>query len=68
MDKILGVYIYIVNRLAEPSTHASIASLLAVAGLDLDKGGLHDALIALSVCFGAIGFFTKEAQPLTKVS
>jgi hypothetical protein len=65
MDKILGVYLYVVARLAEPSTHASIASLLMVAGVNLDTGPVHDALVALSVIFGGLGFFVKEAKPLT---
>jgi len=64
MDKVLGFWIYFQARLAEPSTHASIASLLALAGLNLDVGVVHDGLIALGVLFGGLGFFVKEARPL----
>jgi hypothetical protein len=65
MDKILGVYMYVVARLAEPSTHASISSLLIVTGVNIDNGAAHDALVGLSVIFGGLGFFVKEAKPLT---
>lgn len=64
MDKILGTYNYLIARLAEPSTHASVASLLALAGLNLDAGIVHDGLVTSSVLFGALGFFVKEAKPL----
>jgi hypothetical protein len=64
MGKVLGFWIYFQARLAEPSTHASIASLLALAGLNLDAGAVHDGLVALSVVFGGLGFFVKEAKPL----
>lgn len=67
MDKILGVWVYIQARLAEPSTHASIASLLTLAGLQLDTGVIHDALVTLGIVFGGLGFFVKEAKPLSTV-
>jgi len=67
MDKILGVYLYIVQRLAEPSSHASISALLAMGGLQLDHGIVHDVMIAISIMFGSLGFFVKEAKPLTVV-
>ena len=65
MDKVLGVWIYLQARLAEPSTHASIASLLTLAGLSLDQGIVHDVMTVLGVGFGALGFFVKEAKPLS---
>lgn len=64
MDKLLGAYGYVSGRLAEPSTHAAFSSLLALAGLSLDAGVVHDGLVALSVGFGALGFFVREAKPL----
>ena len=67
MNKVLGAYIYIAARLKEPSTHAALSSLLAMAGLNLDSGILHEILVALSVAFGAAGFFVKEAKPLTQL-
>ena len=67
MDKLLGVWMYLQGRLAEPSTHASIASLLALGGLNLDVGIAHDAMIVAGIGFGGLGFFVKEAEPLTKV-
>ena len=65
MDKLLGFWNYIQLRLAEPSTHASISSLLALAGLNLDAGIVHDVLIALGIAFGGLGFFVKEGQRLS---
>ena len=67
MNKLLGIWIYLQGRLAEPSTHASIASLLALGGLNLDVGIAHDAMIAAGIFFGSLGFFIKEATPLTNV-
>ena len=64
MGKILGVWSYITARLAEPSTHASVAALVALAGLNLDSGTLHDGLTAAGIAFGALGFFVKESKPL----
>lgn len=64
MGKILGVWSYITARLAEPSTHASVAALTTLAGLNLDSGTLHDALTAAGIVFGALGFFVKESKPL----
>jgi hypothetical protein len=65
MDKLLGVWIYLQARLAEPSTHASISALLTLAGLNLDQGIVHDSLTTAGVVFGALGFFVKEAKPLS---
>ena len=64
MGKLLGVWSYITARLAEPSTHASVAALVALAGLNLDSGILHDGLTAAGIAFGALGFFVKESKPL----
>jgi hypothetical protein len=64
MGKLLGAWGYIQARLAEPSTHAAVASLLALAGLKLDSGVLHDALVVMGVAFGGLGFFVKEAKPM----
>ena len=64
MDKFLGAWVYLQARLAEPSTHASIAGLLALGGMSLDSGVVHDALTGVGICFGLLGFFVKEAKPL----
>jgi len=64
MGKILGAWGYLQARLAEPSTHASVASLLTLAGLNLDAGVVHDALVVVGVVFGGLGFFVKEAKPM----
>jgi hypothetical protein len=35
-----------------------------LAGVNLDTGVVHDTLTALSIAFGALGFFVKEGKPL----
>ena len=64
MDKVLGAWTYLQARLSEPSTHASIAGLFALAGMSLDVGVVHDGLTAVGVVFGLLGFFVKEAKPI----
>ena len=64
MGKILGAWKYLQARLAEPSTHASVASLLMLAGGNFDAGEIQDGLTAASVLFGMLGFFVKESKPL----
>lgn len=68
MDKILGLYLYLRGRLAEPSTHAAIQGLLIAAGINIDAGLWHDLIVTASLAFGGLGFFVKEAKPLTDVS
>lgn len=65
MGKLLAFWNYLQFRINEPSTHASISSLLALAGLNLDDGIVHDVLIVLSIVFGGLGFFVKEGQRLS---
>jgi hypothetical protein len=62
MDKVLGAWNYLSLRLAEPSTHASVAALLTLAGTNLDSGLLHDSMVAVGVAFGTLGFFVKETS------
>lgn len=64
MGKLLGMWGYINERLGEPSTHASIASLIALAGYNLDAGIVHDTFVSLGLGFGALGFFVKESKAL----
>lgn len=64
MDKLLGVWNYLNQRLSEPSTHASVASLLALGGMNLDSGTIHDSMVAASILFGSLGFFVKESPRL----
>jgi len=67
MDKMIAVFIFIKSRLHEPSTMASIAALMVLAGIKLEPGTIQDVLNVGTVIFGSLGFFVKEAQPLTKV-
>ena len=62
MGSLLGAWSYFMARINEPSTHASISSLLMMAGLQLDSGIVHDSLTAMGVLFGMLGFFVKEGK------
>lgn len=65
MEKMMGVYIYMLQRCKEPSTHAALSSMFAMAGLSVDTGVVHDLLTLVGLAFGGLGFFVKEAKPLT---
>lgn len=67
MDKLLGAYIFLQYRFAEPSTHAALSSMAGAAGLSFESGMLHNIMIILSLGFGCVGFWKKEARPLTVV-
>ncbi len=64
MDKALGVFWYLKDRLAEPGSKAAIASVLAMVGVKIDPGAIQDVINFLTVIFGAMAFFQKEAKPL----
>ena len=65
MGKVLGLFIYIKSRLREPSTFASLAAVMAIFGTHVDQGIVNDWLNTLTLVFGGLGFFVKEAQPET---
>lgn len=62
MGKLLRAWNYLQARLKEPSTHASIAGLAMMAGMNIDAGPIHDGLTAAGVLFGIIGAFTSEGS------
>ena len=49
-------------RLKEPSTHASVAALATMAGMNIDAVPVHDGLTVASVVFGMIGLFASEGK------
>ncbi len=67
MGKILGAFIFLKQRLSEPSSLASISAIMAMAGVNIDAGAIHDWLNAGTIAFGLLGFFVADAKPLTKV-
>lgn len=67
MDKVMGVFLFLRARLLEPSSSASLAAVLALIGVQYDPGVVQDILNVTSLVFGAIGFFVKEAKPLSQV-
>ena len=62
MNKLLKVWNYLQARLKEPSTHASVAALATMAGLNIDTGPVHDGLTAAGVLFGIMGLFVSEGS------
>ncbi len=62
MDKILKAWNYLMARLKEPSTYASVAALATMAGVNIEAGPIHDGLTAASVVFGMIGLFASEGK------
>ena len=62
MNKILKAWNDLTARLKEPSTHASVAALATMAGMNIDTGPVHDGLTAAGVVFGVIGLFVSEGS------
>jgi len=63
MNKILKVWNYLMARLKEPSTYASVAALATMAGVNIDATPVVlDSLTAASVVFGMIGLFASEGK------
>ena len=67
MENIAGKVLYIFKRLREPSTHASIAALLALFGQSIPDATWNSIVNGLAVIFGMIGVFVSEGKPETKV-
>jgi len=67
MSKLLGAFIYLRARLAEPSTHASLIGLLAMFHQQLPEEAIQDAMNVAALGFGMLGFFVPEAKALTVV-
>lgn len=67
MESLLGCYIWLAARVAEPSTHASLSAMAGMLGMNLETGILHHLAVLASLGFGAMGFWLKEKGPLTKV-
>ena len=68
MDKVLGAFIYLKNRLAEPSTHAALMGIFALAGHQLDDVMIKNIMDVAALGFGVMGFFIKEAKPMSSIS
>ena len=62
MNRLVKVWNYLNARLKEPSTHASVAALATMAGLNIDAGPVHDGLTAAGVLFGVVGLFVSEGS------
>ena len=62
MGKLLKAFNFLLARLGEPSTYASIAAVLAAVGVHMDQGLVHDFLVSGSVISGIIGVFVRESS------
>ena len=71
MDKILGMALYLRERFSEPSTKKVLAIFIAWMcvkfGMPELQETIGDAGQLAGVALGAVGFFVKEAKPLTEV-
>jgi hypothetical protein len=67
MDKLLGAFLYLRARLSEPSTHAAISAICANIGFTYPATTIGNILTVASVGFGVLGFWFKEAKPITTV-
>ena len=67
MDKALGIFLYLRNRLKEPSTYASLVALCAMFGQQLPDEAIQNVMNVASLAFGALGFLVAEAKPKTIV-
>lgn len=67
MENVAGKVLYIFKRLREPSTHASLAALLALFGQSIPNATWNSSVNGLAIIFGVIGVFVSEGKPETKV-
>lgn len=67
MEKALGAFIFFKNRWREPSTQASLAVICQAIGHTVDTAVINSVLELATIAFGMMGFFFKEAKPLTEV-
>lgn len=71
MDKILGMLLYLRERFKEPSTKKALGIAIGWVSVKYGMPELQeylDTITTLSIAgLGAVGFFVKEAKPLTEV-
>ena len=67
LGKALGVFEFVKERVAEPSSHAALAAMFALAGQQYPDAEINGAFNLLSIVFGVLGFWVKEAKPVSKV-
>lgn len=67
MDKLIGAFVFLRNRLKEPSSLLSLALVMKTIGVQIDESTIQAWLDMAALIFGVLGFFVAEAKPLTKV-
>jgi len=67
MESVLGKLLYIFNRFKEPSTHAALAGMLGMLGVNIPDQQWSVAINGLAVLFGVLGVFVSESAPKTKI-
>jgi hypothetical protein len=68
MEKILGAFWYLKDRLKEPSTLVALAVITDKAGVHIDQTMIDSALNLVSIAAGMAGFFMSEGKALGRVS
>ena len=61
----IGKTLYVFKRLREPSTHASLAALLALFGQSIPDQTGNTIINGLAVMCGGVGVVVKEGKPET---
>jgi len=58
--KVLSAFLYLKERLSEPSTHASLAVIFASVGIRIDDVLIQSVFAILTIIFGFAGILLKE--------
>lgn len=56
----LKLGLWLIGRIKEPSTHATLAGLSVVLGLSIDEAAISNSLLGLASVLGALGIGLKE--------
>lgn len=59
-DNCLSAFLYLKERLIEPSTHASLAVIFASVGIRIDDVLIQSVFAILTIIFGFAGILLKE--------
>lgn len=65
--EIVGKLLYVFARLREPSTHAALAGLFGMVGVNIPDSSWSTVVNGLAVLFGIAGVFVREGKPETVV-
>jgi hypothetical protein len=61
MEKAILAFNYLNARFKEPSSHAALAAVFMLAGINMDAGGTAQSIMTtLSILAGTLGFFLPD--------